>query len=143
MNKDMDILLKQAAQKALDAIDLLEASLNSISNFDPFRDYSPREREPFDAMSDRFIRAVEISIKYFRTYELAQYAENSDTLRDLLNRMEKAGLISTTQRWMEMRDIRNRIVHDYLPGELKEFYNLICGEYGQELLQLKKKILEN
>jgi len=54
--------------------------------------------------------------------------------------MEKARLISSTRRWMEMRDIRNRIVHDYLPQELKAIYDSIGGEFGQEILMLKRKI---
>jgi uncharacterized protein with HEPN domain len=140
VNKDIEILLKQAIQKALDAIGLLEASLKEIKPFDPTKIYSPKEREPYDAMCDRFIRVVEICIKYFKTYEKSQYAENSDTLRDLLNRMEKARLISSTRRWMEMRDIRNRIVHDYLPQELKAIYDSIGGEFGQEILMLKRRI---
>jgi len=140
MTKDIEILLKQTAKKAVDAMELLEASLTSIEPFDTTRGYSAGEREPYDALSDRFIRAVEIGLKYFRTYERYQYAENSDTLRDLLNRMEKAGLITATLQWMDMRDIRNRIVHDYLPAELKNIYDLICGRFGQEIIRLKRKI---
>jgi len=142
MNRDMKILLNKAAGKLIYAVELLEASLLKVGSYDPARDYSPEEREPYDAMSDRYMRAVELALKYFKTYELAQYAENSDTLRDLLNRLEKSGLISTTERWMAMREIRNRIIHDYLPGELKDLYDLIGGEYGRELIRLKTQIQE-
>lgn len=143
MTAAVKILLQQAAKKSVDAIDLLEASLQSVKPFDTNRDYTAAEREPYDALCDRYVRAVEIGLKYFRTYEKYQYAENSDTLRDLLNRMEKAGLITTTSLWIDMRDIRNRIVHDYLPTALKNIYDLICGRFGRELVDLKRKIIDS
>ena len=64
--------------------------------------------EPYDAMSDRFIRAVEVSLKLFRTYERYLFIESSDAIRDLLNRMATVDLITSTQLWVAMRDVRNR-----------------------------------
>jgi uncharacterized protein YutE (UPF0331/DUF86 family) len=124
----------------MDAINLVEASINNVKPYNIDYDYTPEEREPYDALSDRFIRAVETSLKFFRSYEKLMFAENSETLRDLLNRMEKLKLISSVTKWMEMRDIRNRIVHDYLPEDLKEIYDTITGDFGKELIKLKKKI---
>lgn len=68
------------------------------------------------------------------------YAENSETLRDLLGKMEKLRIITSVEIWFRMRDIRNRIVHEYLPNELKEIYCLICGIYKEEFRFLKLKI---
>ena len=68
------------------------------------------------------------------------YGENSETIRDLLNRMEKTDLIESTYLWMEMRDIRNRIVHDYLPEQIKKIYDLIIDKFGKELSRLRYKI---
>jgi len=118
MNQDQKTLTDLARRKAIDAITLVEASLSRAVPFDARRSYTPEEAEPYDALCDRFIRAVETSIKHFRTYERFMYAENSETLRDLLNRMEKLDLITSLQLWMKMRDVRNRIVHDYLPAEI-------------------------
>jgi hypothetical protein len=74
-------------------------------------------------------------LKFFRTYEKIQFAEESDTLRDMLNRAEKVGLISSVELWFRMRDVRNRIVHDYLPEKVKEMYDDIMGDFGNELLR--------
>ncbi len=38
-----------------------------------------------------------------------------------------------------MRDVRNRIVHGYLPEEIKDIYDSIMGTFGKELLSLKEK----
>lgn len=137
---DIEILLAASEEKVLSAIRLVEASLNKLKPFDPRLNYTPEELEPYDALSDRFVRAVEISIKFFRTYERYKEVIPSETYRDLLNRMEKYGLINSTELWIEMRDVRNRIVHDYLPEQIKELYDLLLGRYGQELLNVKTEI---
>lgn len=140
MTKDWTILTQGIAKKALDAVALVEASLSDIKPYDEEKFYNPKEREPYDALSDRFVRAVEISIKFFRSYEMYMYGEHSETLRDLLNRMEKLEFIGSVMTWMKMRDVRNRIVHEYLPEEIKEIYDLIMGKFGNQLQKVKEKI---
>jgi uncharacterized protein with HEPN domain len=54
--------------------------------------------------------------------------------------MEKLALISNIDIWLEMRDIRNRIVHDYVPEKIAEIYQLIRGEFYNELRQLDQKL---
>jgi uncharacterized protein YutE (UPF0331/DUF86 family) len=141
MRDDQQILTKASLNKAINAINLVEASLKEAKPFDANKIYTPKEREPYDALCDRFIRAVEISLKYFRSYEKLMYGEISETLRDLLNRMEKLEIISSITLWMQMRDVRNRIVHDYLPEEIKDMYDEIMDAFGKELLRLKEKLL--
>ncbi len=87
-------LLVDSQAKLRAALELVFASAASFLPFDPDRIYSPREREPFDALSDRFLRAFESSLKFFRTWERVREANASETFRDLLLRMEKLGLIS-------------------------------------------------
>ena len=67
--------------------------------------------------------------------------KNSDTLRDLLNRMARLDLISSITLWMQIRDVRNRIVHDYLPQDIQDLYDTIITIFGKELLNLKKILL--
>ena len=124
---------KRELAKMFDTVALVQASLDKLTSYDATRNYSSDESEPYDALSDRFIRAVEISLKFFRSYERLQFAEESDTLRDRLNRMEKLELISSVEQWFNMRDVRNRIVHDYLPNEIKQMYDDIMGPFAVEL----------
>ncbi len=126
-------ITRQARAKMLAAVALVQASLRKLEAYDETRAYTADESEPYDALSDRFIRAVESSLRFFRSYERLQLAEVSDTLRDLLNRMEKLGLVSAVELWFDMRDVRNRIVHDYLPGETREMYEDIMGPFAAEL----------
>jgi hypothetical protein len=119
---------------------LLAASVEKTGGYDTKKDYSADELEPYDALSDRFIRSVEVAIKFFRTYEYYLQAEQSQTLRDGLHQMEKLDLISNIDIWLDMRDIRNRIVHDYVPEKIVEIYKLIRGVFYNELNQLNQKI---
>ena len=142
MNSDLITLISAARQKVLNTIMLVEASLSRITPYDVNQNYTPEEMEPYDAMSDRFIRAVEVSLKFFRTYERYLFAESSDAIRDLLNRMATVDLITSTQLWVAMRDVRNRIVHDYLPKDIEQIYDVIQNQFGNELKQLKSKLID-
>ena len=142
MNSDLITLITAARQKVLNTIMLVEASLSRITHYDVNQNYTPEEMEPYDAMSGRFIRAVEVSLKFFRTYERYLFVESSDTVRDLLNRMATVDLITSTQLWVAMRDVRNRIVHDYLPKDIKQIYDVIQNQFGNELKQLKSKLID-
>ncbi|MFA4943121.1 MAG: nucleotidyltransferase substrate binding protein [Lentisphaeria bacterium] len=123
----------KAREKMLAAIALVQASIRKLHPYDERHLYSPDEAEPYDALSDRFLRAVELCLKFFRAYERLQFAEESETLRDQLNRMEKLGLVSSVELWFQMRDVRNRIVHDYLPQDIKQLYDDMMGTLGTEL----------
>ena len=140
MKNNYKILLDSAKTKTLAAISLVEASFTDLRPYDINRKYLQKELEPYDALSDRFIRAVEAFIKFFRTYEYYLYTVNSGTYRDLLLNMEKQDLISSVEIWIDMRDIRNRIVHDYLPDQIKNIFDLIMNEFKTELLSVRKKI---
>lgn len=121
-------LLVDSLAKLRAALDLVFASADGLAPFDPSRRYAPKEREPYDALSDRFLRAFESALKFFRTWERVREAHPSDTFRDLLLRMEKAGLISGHGAWLSLRDLRNRIAHEYLPAELAQIYACILRE---------------
>ena len=133
-------LLADSHAKLRAALELVFASAASYRAFAADRIYSPQEREPYDALSDRFLRAFESSLKFFRTWERVREAEVSETFRDLLLRMEKLGLISGLTTWIGLRDLRNRVVHDYLPEELANLYAAIIGEAVPEFRRLDAAI---
>ena len=113
---------------------LVSASLAKVPAYSEEQDYSADEREPYDALTDRFIRAVEMCLQFFRGFERLEFGEESLTLRDRLNRMERLGLITSVELWMKMRDVRNRAVHDYQPDQLKHMYDDMMEIFGPELL---------
>lgn len=108
-------LLADNRTKAQAALRLLMASLDGYVPFDPSATLTPKQLEPYDALADRFIRAVESSLRLFRSIELHEFGVPSDSTREMLDRMEKLRWVSSADLWMAMRSIRNKIVHDYLP----------------------------
>ena len=132
--------LSNAIEKFNKTFALLKASVEKTADYDTSITYSADELEPYDALSDRFMRTVEVAIKFFRSYEYYLQAEQSQTLRDGLHRMEKLELITNIDVWFDMRDIRNRIVHDYVPEKIAEMYQLIRVEFYKELSLLDQKI---
>ena len=127
-------------EKSRKSIAMLEASLQGYTVFDAAREYSPKELEPYDAFADRFVRAVECSLRYMRSLEMVQFAEQSESTRSLLDRMEKLGVVSSAGLWMQMRNIRNRIVHDYLPQQVADMFELLVSKFGPELLRFQAKL---
>ena len=130
-------LLADSRAKLQAALELVFASADGYAPFAPGRIYSPREREPYDALSDRFLRAFESSLEVFRTWERVREANASETFRDLLLRMEKVGLIGDLATWIGLRDLRNRVVHDYLPDELAALYAAIIEDAVPEFRRLE------
>lgn len=128
-----DVLLQSSARKLQAALDILFASIDAYVDFDPARSYTPKELEPYDALSDRFLRAFESCIRYFRTLERVREVAPSESFRDLLHRMDKYRAITSVQVWLEMRDTRNRIAHEYLPEEQAKLYRAIVGPAATEL----------
>ena len=136
-SSEYDALLVAATKRYADSAALLEASLLRYRPFDIARAYTPEELEPYDAMCDRYLRVVEMAIRYFRTLERSRLALNSESYRDLLGNIAKWGLIEDVDLWFRMRDLRNRIAHDYLPEQLRRIYEAISGEFGPEVLRLR------
>jgi uncharacterized protein YutE (UPF0331/DUF86 family) len=121
---------------------LLFASVDDYPGFNPTTAYTPKQREPFDALSDRYMRAFESCLKFFRTWERVREAASSETFRDLLLRMEKLGFISNMDTWLKMRDVRNRITHEYLPEELAQIYEAILNVCAVEMRKTANKLAE-
>ncbi len=133
MSEERALLLEQAARKSVSAINLVMDSVERLEPYDDTREYTSLELEPYDALSDRFIRAVEVCIRFFRSLDIYESAVEAETYRELLNRMEKIGIVSSVELWMDMRDVRNRIVHDYLPEEAKSRFDDIMYRFSDEL----------
>lgn len=134
------IILQSYIDKSIRSISILEASIKKVKPFDEHKDYNYDELEPYDALSDRFMRAVEILFKFLRSYQIFNEGISSETLRDLLLYAEKLNFITSTEIWFEMREVRSRIVHDYFPEQQKQLFADITGPFFNEIRYIQKKI---
>lgn len=142
MNENSRIVLKSYCQKSLRSIALLEASVNKVQPFDENKSYTFDELEPYDALADRFVRAVEVLFKFMRSMQIYYEGLSSETLRDILLYNEKLGIISSVNIWFEMREIRNRIIHDYLPEQQRELFDDIMFSFIKEIRMVQEFISE-
>ena len=113
---------------------LVQDSITRLRPLEPAMLNNSLAMEPYDALTSRFERFTEIALnRFFRSVEIHQFSKSSDSLRDRLLMMQKFGLISSVEIWMEMRDFRNRIAHDYLPEQLAAMFNGIRDRFGPEM----------
>lgn len=92
-------LLAALRDNLLAPLALLFASVGDCPAFDPVAAYTPKPREPCDALLDRYICVFESCLKFFRTWERVREAAPSETFCDLLLRMTKLGFISDLEIW--------------------------------------------
>jgi hypothetical protein len=131
MNRDLLIVNFEKLEKSCF---LLRDILAHLPPLEPNTIDNARAMEPYDALASRFERVVEIAVnRFFRSVELVVQGKPSETLRDRLQLMCKAGLISSPELWLEMRDFRNRIAHDYLPEQLVAIYDGIRTRFLVEI----------
>lgn len=140
MNRDQQEMLRENRDKARAALRLVMASLDTYAPFNPAAELSPKELEPYDALADRFIRTIESALRLFRSVELYEFGIPADSTRELLDRMEKLGWVSSAELWMAMRSIRNKIVHDYLPEQVAQMFQQIAGLFADEQKLLHRRL---
>lgn len=77
-------------------------------------DQDPERAERLEAFVSRFGRMQDtIAAKLLPRWLLA-LAEQPGSRIETLNRAERLGVLESTQQWLEARQLRNRLVHEYL-----------------------------
>jgi hypothetical protein len=104
------------------AASLLAGSVKKYKPYSAKTKYTPKQMEYYDALSFRYEKTVEVALYFFRSLESYLYSAESDTLRNRLLTMEKLGIIDSAEKWLEVRLLRTRVAHAYLPAELKVIY---------------------
>ncbi|RLA09062.1 MAG: hypothetical protein DRQ51_00315 [Gammaproteobacteria bacterium] len=142
MTDNFEVLLTDSKNKVNRVYNLVQASIKKLEPYKADYDYSYDELEPYDALADRFIRCVEIFIKYFKTYDIYKNATPTLSYRDLINTMEKLSIVESAETWIQMRTIRNKMVHDYLPEQTKIMFDEIMNKFWQQIKFTKLAIDE-
>jgi len=79
--------------------------------------------------------------KLFKAFlaEIGEYTDNMSFL-DVLDKLEKLGIISSAENWLKLRKLRNKLAHEY-PNKLDEILEDI-KEALRWLLELKSTYLK-
>ena len=100
--------------------------------------------EPYDALTSRFERCVEVFLgKYLRSLEFHLMGAAFPTVRDRLQFGLKIGLLTDAEIWLEMREFRNRMAHDYLPDKLVEMFEALRGRFALEVKSVADAAMQN
>jgi hypothetical protein len=78
------------------------------------------ELESWEALTSRFARCTDIFLsKWLRLLILNLDPGFRGEMRDYLDKAEKALLISNSDEWMKIRELRNKIAHEYTKEDLQ------------------------
>ena len=78
--------------------------------------------------------------KVFRSLLQAEDEEPLN-MADILNRMEKRGILDSADHWRRLREIRNAFAHDYPEGEADHANALnLAWQTASELLQIAENV---
>ena len=113
--------LQRHTQALKEYKELIDSLLIEKSIFDPwvFNTLQPQERAVFDAYLKRFASIQDfLGAKIFPLL-LEVAGIGSSKMSDVLMRIEKEEIIDSLENWIELREVRNELEHDY-PEELKE-----------------------
>lgn len=120
-----EILLDNLKSLAADlqlANKLLLESYEVCSQIGTKETYERLELVEYEALSSRFARASDLLLqKFFRAIDSVELVDGG-TLIDALNRAQKRNLIDSQEQMYSIRELRNWVVHEYLPKGLQDLF---------------------
>lgn len=105
---------------------------------------NPSCAEQLEAFVSRFGRMQDtMADKLFPRWLIA-LAEVPGSQIETLNRAERLGVLSSTERWLEMRNLRNRLVHEYMTEPAKFVEDLLLAkEYSLMLIETYNRLRQD
>jgi len=128
-------------KKILKALNYLEFTYEKVKNLptDP-QVLTNEQLEIWDGFVARFARLSDIFLsKYIKAAVKADDPAFDGVFRDYLNRAEKMALINTIEPWLEIRELRNVMVHEYNDEDLKLLFEKMLL-HTPLLIELKVKL---
>ena len=139
MNQRKFDLLRDEVALMDKAANHLRFSLQRCVAIQGKNNYSPEELERFESLASRFARLSDLVIqKMFRLIDQIDL-ENQETVRDRINNAEKKGLIKSSETFVEIRELRNSISHEYTEQAMRKIFNTVIT-YCPDLLDAVKRI---
>lgn len=135
-------LLKENTNHLLLASKQLEASFTrcNLIALKP-EDLGFEELERFEALTSRFARLADLILqKGIRLIESLEL-EGSGTILDRINKAEKRGIIANSEQFIEIRQLRNSIAHEYDADALIKIFEDCLG-FTPVLLSTVENITE-
>ena len=103
--------LRESIDALQKSADQLRYSIDRCAKLKP--PYQPADLEAIEALTARFARTVDIFLQKAIKSLFKVMREDSDTLIDKANLLEKIGIAESADHVMAIRELRNEIAHDY------------------------------
>lgn len=108
-------------------------SVESCAAYQHKKRFSMADEDKMEAYTARFARLLDIFIqKILRLIDKMDLNEEG-TLRDVINRAAKKGLVSDAEKLIQLKIYRNEIAHDYIPSGARRIFFEV-REYQKFLL---------
>lgn len=107
-------------------------------------EHAPEMAERLEAFVSRFGRMQDTMAGKLLPRWLLALAERPGSQIETLNRAEQLGVLPSTERWLEARNLRNRLVHEYIsdPERFTEDM-LLAREYSLMLLDTYNRLRQD
>lgn len=135
--------LQEARQEFVASLAHLEYSFASINRLPEVIDGCGEEAlEKVDAFTSRYARVIDLWVnRVLRAIDRFELNEPG-SLIDIANRAEARGLVKSVDWLRELKDVRNRIAHDYAGAQLVELLTY-CRQTYPELQQACQRTVEH
>lgn len=98
------------------ALGTLERTWQEARGLDTGPTCTDRELDLIEVLAARFARTTDFLVnKVLRSLDRFEL-EPEGTLIDMVNRVEKRGVVASARDLRRMKELRNEIVHEYLPS---------------------------
>lgn len=127
--------------KIVKSLNRLEYSYEKVKNLPTNPEaLSDAEFEIWDGFSTRFSRTADIFLSKFIKAAITEDDPGFDgKFRDYLNRAEKLLLIDDVNSWLDIRGLRNVIVHEYSDADLEKIFKKML-KHTPLLIDLRKRL---
>jgi hypothetical protein len=138
MNMKKKIFLNDYVEIANMHAKRLEEALEEALKFFPatpsmFANFTKKDIAYLDMLSYRFGKIQDILGSKIFPLILERLGEDALSFIDKLNRLEKLNVIDDANWWLELREIRNQITHDY-PND----YDLLSEHFNNTIPKIKQ-----
>jgi hypothetical protein len=100
--------------------------------------FNADDLDAIEILASRFSRTTDFLVnKVLRALDRYEF-EAEGSLIDVVNRAEQRGLVETARLLREMKELRNEIVHEYLPDGLVELREDLLN-YTPQLLAIAQR----
>lgn len=94
----------------------------------------------FEALTSRFARLVDLLTQKLLKGLFALLQEELATFIDRANYAEKLGMVTSAQSLRIIRELRNRIAHEYEEEDFREIHNLLFEVHADLLSSIQQSI---